>query len=252
MNQSFLNNCVRLYALKKELLHVSLSKRRLCICFPVMSSSPTVGSSSTSSILPFSSSVFPAVKQKSAFAPVIRPQGSPSPACSSGNGNGFRGKPRFHSGSKHVSRAAGQQSKSALHGHMLYLQPIYLRRDALLFSWCYMNGFPPGLVLHSRARWGEIEVEQLCMITELTGRARHILRGCLDSPHLGFSRGHITISQKGPDHQVGGFIVMTNYLFVQPSAVRTHSLGTNAQGPSGAPARSERSGYVLVKLIAVA
>uniref|UniRef100_A0A670JDJ8 EBF transcription factor 2 n=1 Tax=Podarcis muralis TaxID=64176 RepID=A0A670JDJ8_PODMU len=57
----------------------------------VMSSSPTVGSSSTSSILPFSSSVFPAVKQKSAFAPVIRPQGSPSPACSTGNGNGFRG-----------------------------------------------------------------------------------------------------------------------------------------------------------------
>uniref|UniRef100_A0A452TC64 Transcription factor COE2 n=1 Tax=Ursus maritimus TaxID=29073 RepID=A0A452TC64_URSMA len=56
----------------------------------IMSSSPTVGSSSTSSILPFSSSVFPAVKQKSAFAPVIRPQGSPSPACSSGNGNGFR------------------------------------------------------------------------------------------------------------------------------------------------------------------
>ncbi|KAL4671200.1 hypothetical protein H8959_003909 [Pygathrix nigripes] len=34
--------------------------------------------------------LFPAVKQKSAFAPVIRPQGSPSPACSSGNGNGFR------------------------------------------------------------------------------------------------------------------------------------------------------------------
>uniref|UniRef100_A0A8C6ZGW4 EBF transcription factor 2 n=1 Tax=Nothoprocta perdicaria TaxID=30464 RepID=A0A8C6ZGW4_NOTPE len=60
--------------------------------YGIMSSSPTVGSSSTSSILPFSSSVFPAVKQKSAFAPVIRPQGSPSPACSSGNGNGFRGK----------------------------------------------------------------------------------------------------------------------------------------------------------------
>ncbi|NWI90126.1 COE2 factor, partial [Pitta sordida] len=60
--------------------------------YGLMSSSPTVGSSSTSSILPFSSSVFPAVKQKSAFAPVIRPQGSPSPACSSGNGNGFRGK----------------------------------------------------------------------------------------------------------------------------------------------------------------
>uniref|UniRef100_F1N3R1 EBF transcription factor 2 n=1 Tax=Bos taurus TaxID=9913 RepID=F1N3R1_BOVIN len=72
--------------------------------YGIMSSSPTVGSSSTSSILPFSSSVFPAVKQKSAFAPVIRPQGSPSPACSSGNGNGFRGKtglvlyPRARSG----------------------------------------------------------------------------------------------------------------------------------------------------------
>ncbi|XP_034292730.1 transcription factor COE2 isoform X2 [Pantherophis guttatus] len=58
--------------------------------YGLMSSSPTVGSSSSSSILPFSSSVFPAVKQKSAFAPVIRPQGSPSPACSTGNGNGFR------------------------------------------------------------------------------------------------------------------------------------------------------------------
>ncbi|XP_062941569.1 transcription factor COE2 isoform X4 [Cynocephalus volans] len=32
----------------------------------------------------------PSSCQKSAFAPVIRPQGSPSPACSSGNGNGFR------------------------------------------------------------------------------------------------------------------------------------------------------------------
>uniref|UniRef100_A0A8C5TI96 Transcription factor COE2 n=1 Tax=Malurus cyaneus samueli TaxID=2593467 RepID=A0A8C5TI96_9PASS len=60
-----------------------------CMAFDVVQ--PHVGSSSASSILPFSSSVFPAVKQKSAFAPVIRPQGSPSPACSSGNGNGFRG-----------------------------------------------------------------------------------------------------------------------------------------------------------------
>ncbi|CAJ0940552.1 unnamed protein product, partial [Ranitomeya imitator] len=47
--------------------------------------------------LPFSSSVFPSMKQKSAFAPVIRPQGSPSPACSSGNGNGFRGEGIPHS-----------------------------------------------------------------------------------------------------------------------------------------------------------
>ncbi|KAF5923540.1 hypothetical protein HPG69_006711 [Diceros bicornis minor] len=46
--------------------------------------------------------IFPAVKQKSAFAPVIRPQGSPSPACSSGNGNGFRDLAKIHSqGCKH-------------------------------------------------------------------------------------------------------------------------------------------------------
>ncbi|XP_069774132.1 transcription factor COE2 isoform X5 [Narcine bancroftii] len=63
--------------------------------YGIMPPSPTVASAvplscGTSAILPFSSSVFPAVKQKSAFAPVIRPQDSPSPACSSGNGSGFR------------------------------------------------------------------------------------------------------------------------------------------------------------------
>ncbi|KAM4747065.1 transcription factor COE2 isoform 2-T2 [Rhinophrynus dorsalis] len=58
--------------------------------YGIMPSSPPVGSSGSSSILPFSSSVFPSIKQKSAFAPVIRPQGSPSPACSSTSANGFR------------------------------------------------------------------------------------------------------------------------------------------------------------------
>uniref|UniRef100_A0A8C7Z758 EBF transcription factor 2 n=1 Tax=Oryzias sinensis TaxID=183150 RepID=A0A8C7Z758_9TELE len=44
---------------------------------------------SSSSLLPFSS--FPsAAKQKSAFAPVLRPQGSPSPACPASAGNSFR------------------------------------------------------------------------------------------------------------------------------------------------------------------
>lgn len=96
-------------------------EKRLLFFFPlaVMSSSPTVGSSSTSSILPFSSSVFPAVKQKSAFAPVIRPQGSPSPACSSGNGNGFRGEQRapVHS---HSNFNSGTRSHhpSASHCHL--------------------------------------------------------------------------------------------------------------------------------------
>ncbi|XP_041089310.1 transcription factor COE2-like [Polyodon spathula] len=56
--------------------------------YGIMPSSPTVPGSGGASILPFSS--FPSVKQKSAFAPVIRPQGSPSPACPSAGGNGFR------------------------------------------------------------------------------------------------------------------------------------------------------------------
>nr|XP_061804272.1 transcription factor COE2 isoform X6 [Nerophis lumbriciformis] len=57
----------------------------------IMPSSPTIpgSSSSSSSLLPFSS--FPsAAKQKSAFAPVLRPQGSPSPACPASAANSFR------------------------------------------------------------------------------------------------------------------------------------------------------------------
>ncbi|XP_062273038.1 transcription factor COE2 isoform X10 [Scomber scombrus] len=64
---------------------------------PVMPSSPTIpgSSSSSSSLLPFSS--FPsAAKQKSAFAPVLRPQGSPSPACPASGGNSFRGSHPTH------------------------------------------------------------------------------------------------------------------------------------------------------------
>ncbi|XP_029366236.1 transcription factor COE2 isoform X6 [Echeneis naucrates] len=63
----------------------------------VMPSSPTIpgSSSSSSSLLPFSS--FPsAAKQKSAFAPVLRPQGSPSPACPASGGNSFRGSHPTH------------------------------------------------------------------------------------------------------------------------------------------------------------
>uniref|UniRef100_A0A8B9HUQ2 EBF transcription factor 2 n=1 Tax=Astyanax mexicanus TaxID=7994 RepID=A0A8B9HUQ2_ASTMX len=49
----------------------------------------TVTNNSSSSLLPFSS--FPSTaKQKSAFAPVLRPQGSPSPACPTSGGNSFR------------------------------------------------------------------------------------------------------------------------------------------------------------------
>ncbi|XP_072289687.1 transcription factor COE2 isoform X1 [Eucyclogobius newberryi] len=61
----------------------------------IMPSSPTVPGSSSSSLLPFSS--FPsAAKQKSAFAPVVRPQGSPSPACPASSGNSFRGSHPTH------------------------------------------------------------------------------------------------------------------------------------------------------------
>ncbi|TRY56301.1 hypothetical protein DNTS_030549, partial [Danionella cerebrum] len=58
--------------------------------YAIMPSSPNVpGSSSSSSLLPFSS--FPSsTKQKSAFAPVLRPQGSPSPVCQSSGGSSFR------------------------------------------------------------------------------------------------------------------------------------------------------------------
>ncbi|KAL6094362.1 ebf2 [Pungitius sinensis] len=62
-----------------------------------MPSSPTIpgSSSSSSSLLPFSS--FPsAAKQKSACAPVLRPQGSPSPACPATGGNSFRGSHPTH------------------------------------------------------------------------------------------------------------------------------------------------------------
>lgn len=36
--------------------------------------------------------VISAVKQKSAFAPVVRPQASPPPSCTSANGNGLQGE----------------------------------------------------------------------------------------------------------------------------------------------------------------
>ncbi|XP_052413031.1 transcription factor COE2-like [Carassius gibelio] len=58
--------------------------------YAIMPSSPTVpGSSSSSSLLPYTS--FPTSnKQKSAFAPVLRPQGSPSPVCQTSGGSSFR------------------------------------------------------------------------------------------------------------------------------------------------------------------
>uniref|UniRef100_A0A8C2JFD9 EBF transcription factor 3a n=1 Tax=Cyprinus carpio TaxID=7962 RepID=A0A8C2JFD9_CYPCA len=54
--------------------------------------------SSTHGIFSFSpANVISAVKQKSAFAPVVRPQASPPPSCTSANGNGLQGESRLPS-----------------------------------------------------------------------------------------------------------------------------------------------------------
>uniref|UniRef100_A0A4W4EDF6 IPT/TIG domain-containing protein n=1 Tax=Electrophorus electricus TaxID=8005 RepID=A0A4W4EDF6_ELEEL len=68
----------------------------------VVPSSPTMAASSVSlssncssshGIFSFSpANVISAVKQKSAFAPVVRPQASPPPSCTSANGNGLQGE----------------------------------------------------------------------------------------------------------------------------------------------------------------
>uniref|UniRef100_A0A8C9XFE2 EBF transcription factor 1 n=1 Tax=Sander lucioperca TaxID=283035 RepID=A0A8C9XFE2_SANLU len=63
---------------------------------PTMASSTSLPSncSSSSGIFSFSPAnmVSAAVKQKSAFAPVVRPQNSPPPTCTSGNVNSLQGK----------------------------------------------------------------------------------------------------------------------------------------------------------------
>ncbi|CAO2583701.1 Transcription factor COE3 [Lemmus lemmus] len=62
---------------------------------PYGTSSVTLPSncSSTHGIFSFSpANVISAVKQKSAFAPVVRPQASPPPSCTSANGNGLQGE----------------------------------------------------------------------------------------------------------------------------------------------------------------
>lgn len=74
---------------------------RLCFV-AVVPSSPTMAASSVTlpsncssahGIFSFSpANVISAVKQKSAFAPVVRPQASPPPSCTSANGNGLQGE----------------------------------------------------------------------------------------------------------------------------------------------------------------
>uniref|UniRef100_A0A3P9ISA8 EBF transcription factor 1 n=1 Tax=Oryzias latipes TaxID=8090 RepID=A0A3P9ISA8_ORYLA len=76
--------------------------------YAIVPSSPTMASStslpsncsSSSGVFSFSPAnmVSAAVKQKSAFAPVVRPSSSPPPSCTSANGNGLQGNPQFQAG----------------------------------------------------------------------------------------------------------------------------------------------------------
>ncbi|XP_013910749.1 PREDICTED: transcription factor COE3-like [Thamnophis sirtalis] len=61
--------------------------------YAIMPSSPPLGASSTpAGVFSFSPvNMISAVKQKSAFAPVVRPQASPPPNCTSANGTGLQG-----------------------------------------------------------------------------------------------------------------------------------------------------------------
>ncbi|XP_059398746.1 transcription factor COE1-A-like isoform X1 [Carassius carassius] len=84
--------------------------------YAIVPSSPTMASStslpsncsSSSGIFSFSpANMVSAVKQKSAFAPVVRPQSSPPPTCTSTNGNGLQDQ-SFVDSSKYSTASALQ------------------------------------------------------------------------------------------------------------------------------------------------
>ncbi|MFT7809906.1 transcription factor COE1 isoform X3 [Arapaima gigas] len=84
--------------------------------YAIVPSSPTMASStslpsncsSSSGIFSFSpANMVSAVKQKSAFAPVVRPQASPPPTCTSANGNGLQDQ-SFVDSSKYSSAGSLQ------------------------------------------------------------------------------------------------------------------------------------------------
>ncbi|KAG5853476.1 hypothetical protein ANANG_G00073860 [Anguilla anguilla] len=80
--------------------------------YAIVPSSPTMASStslpsncsSSSGIFSFSpANMVSAVKQKSAFAPVVRPQTSPPPTCTSANGNGLQDQSFVDSTVRHTA-----------------------------------------------------------------------------------------------------------------------------------------------------
>ncbi|XP_016150567.1 transcription factor COE1-A [Sinocyclocheilus grahami] len=85
--------------------------------YAIVPSSPTMASStslpsncsSSSGIFSFSpANMVSAVKQKSAFAPVVRPQASPPPTCTSANGNGLQVDQSFVDSSKYSTAGSLQ------------------------------------------------------------------------------------------------------------------------------------------------
>ncbi|XP_016407870.1 transcription factor COE1-A [Sinocyclocheilus rhinocerous] len=85
--------------------------------YAIVPSSPTMASStslpsncsSSSGIFSFSpANMVSAVKQKSAFAPVVRPQASPPPTCISANGNGLQVDQSFVDSSKYSTASSLQ------------------------------------------------------------------------------------------------------------------------------------------------
>ncbi|XP_073676100.1 transcription factor COE1-A isoform X2 [Garra rufa] len=85
--------------------------------YAIVPSSPTMASStslpsncsSSSGIFSFSpANMVSAVKQKSAFAPVVRPQASPPPTCTSANGNGLQVDQSFVDSSKYSTASSLQ------------------------------------------------------------------------------------------------------------------------------------------------
>ncbi|XP_012578896.1 PREDICTED: transcription factor COE3, partial [Condylura cristata] len=104
--------------------------------YGIVPSSPTMAASSvtlpsncssTHGIFSFSpANVISAVKQKSAFAPVVRPQASPPPSCTSANGNGLQGR-RLRARSGRILPALAERGAEQLltreRGHWGPLRP---------------------------------------------------------------------------------------------------------------------------------
>lgn len=85
---------------------------------PTMASSTSLPSncSSSSGIFSFSpANMVSAVKQKSAFAPVVRPQTSPPPTCTSTNGNSLQGKPQASAGANQMRPDSPSQGLQQTH-----------------------------------------------------------------------------------------------------------------------------------------